>query len=98
MKKTTLVFDFDGTIADSLHMGIELYNTHIAKQMKCKEVDESEVEDLKGRNSFKLLKDHHISLIKLPIILFKLKKLMSQKMDEIAPIEGIKEVLLSKLN
>jgi len=34
MKKTIFIFDFDGTIADSLHMGIDLYNNHIAKKLK----------------------------------------------------------------
>ena len=95
MKKTMLIFDFDGTIADSLHMGIDLYNTHLAKKLKCKEVAKEEVEDLKGKNNFKLLKEHHISLMKLPIILYRLKKLMSQKMDEIPLIDGMKETLIS---
>jgi HAD superfamily hydrolase (TIGR01549 family) len=95
MKKTMFVFDFDGTIADSLHMGIDLYNTYLAKKLKCKDIEKSEVEDLKGKNTFKLLKDHRISLIKLPILLYKLKKLMSQKMDEIPIIDGMKEALFS---
>jgi len=95
MKKTIFVFDFDGTIADSLHMGIDLYNNHVAKKFKCKKIEKNEIEDLKGRNSYKLLKDHNINLIKLPIILFKMKKLMSEKMGEIPLIDGIKEALIS---
>lgn len=93
MKKTMFVFDFDGTIADSLHMGIDLYNNHIAKKFKCKKIEKNEIEDLKGRNNYKLLKDHDINLIKLPIILFRMKKLMALKMDEIPLIDGMKEVL-----
>ena len=95
MKKTMFVFDFDGTIADSLHMGIDLYNNHIAKKLKCKKIEKNEIEDLKGKNTYKLLKDHDISLIKLPILLYRLKKLMSQKMGEVPLIDGIKEVLIS---
>jgi len=95
MKKTMFVFDFDGTIADSLHMGIDLYNNHIAKKLKCKKIEKNEIEDLKGKNTYKLLKDHDISLIKLPILLYRLKKLMSQKMGDIPLIDGIKEVLIS---
>ncbi len=95
MKKTMFVFDFDGTIADSLHMGIDLYNNHIAKRLKCQKIEKNEIEDLKGKNIYKLLKDHEISLIKLPILLFKLKKLMSQKMGDIPLIDGINEVLIS---
>jgi len=93
MKKTMFVFDFDGTIADSLHMGIDLYNNHIAKKLRCKKIQKDEIEDLKGKNIYKLLKDHDINLIKLPILLFRLKKLMSEKMDEIPLIDDIKETL-----
>jgi phosphoglycolate phosphatase len=95
MKKTMFVFDFDGTIADSLHMGIDLYNNHIAEKLKCKKIEKNEIEDLKGKNTYKLLKDHDISLIKLPILLYRLKKLMSQKMGDIPLIDGIKQVLIS---
>ena len=95
MKKHMFVFDFDGTIADSLHMGIDLYNNHIAKRLKCKQIEKEEVEDLKGRNTYKLLKDHNISLIKLPILLYRLKRMMSQKMGEIPLIDGMREVLVS---
>jgi len=95
MKKTMFVFDFDGTIADSLHMGIDLYNNHVAEKLKCKKIEKNEIEDLKGRNTYKLLKDHDINLIKLPILLYRLKKLMSQKMGDIPLIDGIKQVLIS---
>ena len=95
MKKTVIVFDFDGTIADSLHMGIDLYNTYLAKKFKCKEVVKEEVEDLKGKNIYKLMKDHKVTFIKLPMLLYQLKKLMSQKMDEIPIIDGMKETLIS---
>ena len=98
MKKTMFIFDFDGTIADSLHMGIDLYNNHIAKKLRCKKIEKNDIEDLKGKNVYKLLKDHNINLIKLPVLLFRLKKLMSQKMDEIPLIDGIKEVLISLNN
>ena len=93
MHKTTIVFDFDGTIADSLHMGIDLYNENIAKKFRCKMIEKDEIEELKGRNTYRLLKDHEISLFKLPILLYRLKRLMSKKMDEIPLIEGMKEVL-----
>lgn len=95
MKKTMFVFDFDGTIADSLHMGIDLYNNHIAKKLNCKKIEKNEIEDLKEKHTYKLLKDHDINLVKLPILLFRLKKLMSEKMEEIPLIDGIKEVLIS---
>ncbi|MEI6857788.1 HAD-IA family hydrolase [Psychrilyobacter sp.] len=95
MKKTMFIFDFDGTIADSLHMGIDLYNNHIAKKLNCKKIEKNEIEDLKEKNTYKLLKDHNINLIKLPILLFRLKKLMSEKMGEIPLIDGIKEALIS---
>lgn len=95
MKKTMFVFDFDGTIADSLHMGIDLYNNHIAKKLRCKKIEKDEIEDLKGKHIYKLLKDHEITLIKFPILLYRLKKLMSQKMEEIPLIDGMKEALIS---
>lgn len=95
MKKTMFVFDFDGTIADSLHMGIDLYNNHIAKKLRCKKIEKDEMDDLRGKHIYKLLKEHDINLIKFSILLYRLKKLMAKKMDEIPLIDGIKEALIS---
>lgn len=93
MKKTTFIFDFDGTLADSLEMGVEIYNEQIAPKFRCKKIEEKNMEILKGTNFHKLLKDHNVSFLKLPILLFQLKRKMAKRMDEIQLIDDIKSSL-----
>ncbi len=98
MKKPAFIFDFDGTIADSLNMGIDLYNNHIAEKLKIKKIAVEKVEELKGKNTYKLLNEHNINLIKLPILLYRAKKLMGQRMAEIDIFDGMKEVFFELHN
>ncbi|MCK5780628.1 MAG: HAD-IA family hydrolase [Psychrilyobacter sp.] len=93
MKKTVFIFDFDGTIADSLHMGIEIFNKHIANKYNCKSIDTDNIEELKGKSTYELLKEHKINILKVPLLLYVAKKLMEEKMGEIELIEGMKEAL-----
>jgi len=97
MKKTTFIFDFDGTIADSLQMGVDIYNDQIASKFRCKKIEEKNIEILKGTSFHKLLQDHNISFLKLPILLFQLKRKMAKKMDEVQLIDDIK-LSLDKLH
>ncbi|UUV17285.1 HAD-IA family hydrolase [Fusobacteria bacterium ZRK30] len=97
MKKTTFIFDFDGTLADSLQMGVDIYNKQIAPKFRCKKIEEKNMEILKGTNFHKLLKEHNISFFKLPILLFHLKRKMAKRMDEIQLIDDIK-LSLDKLH
>jgi len=93
MKKTVLVFDFDGTIADSLHMGIDIYNENISNKYNCKKVDLDNLEELKSKSTYELIKEHKINILKIPLLLFVVKKIMEERMGDVEAIPGMIETL-----
>jgi len=93
MNNKTLIFDFDGTIADSLGLGVDIYNEQIASLFRCEKIDKTNVDELKGTSFQKFLQMHNINYLKLPMVLFWLKRKMSKRIDEIEMIEGIKSSL-----
>lgn len=91
--KPTLLFDFDGTIADTLPALIEVYNQSIAKTFFCKMVEPDEVGFLKNQSYQFLAKQYGITWWKLPFLAMRIRTLLNQKMKTIPPVEGIIPVL-----
>jgi phosphoglycolate phosphatase len=93
-KVKTLVFDMDGTIADSLWVGLECANK-LAEKYKYDPIEFSPViRDL----SFKEFLRTHLKLGKIKLIFWarELKRLINQNNDTVKIFPGIKE-LLSRL-
>ena len=91
-----VIFDFDGTIADSLPMHfakiIDLAKNRFSIDKKEKEI----IEEIKNKSHFELMKSFKISWIKIPIILGIIKK--SQKdlylqIDKIKIFPGMAKLL-----
>ena len=91
-----VIFDFDGTIADSLPMHfnkiIDLAKKRFSVDKKEKEI----IEEIKNKSYFELMKFFKISWIKIPIILGIIKK--SQKdlylqIDKIKIFPGMAKLL-----
>lgn len=91
-----VVFDFDGTIADSLPMHfnkiIDLAKNRFSIDKKEKEI----IEEIKNKSYFELMKSFKISWIKIPIILGIIKESQKQlylQVDKIKIFPGIKKLL-----
>jgi len=92
MRHNAWIFDFDGTIADTLEIAREVYN-ELAEEHKLKHLSKDEVEGLRDYGVNQFLKYLEIPKIKLPVLLTQGKKKFRQRTDSIPLIEGMKEVL-----
>ena len=69
----TLIFDFDGTIADTLSAIIRNINEH-AEEFKIRPLDAKDVEDLRGLSNAEIIKKYKIPLVKIPGLLIRSQK------------------------
>ncbi len=86
--ETVLIFDFDGTIADTLSAGIEIYN-EIAPSFRVSTVGPEDVAILRNLNSRALLDHLGISRLKALKLGAELRRQLHRRMDEVMPIDGI---------
>lgn len=87
----TVLFDFDGTIADTLSACIQIANQN-AKAWGFREVNNDEIERLKGMTPFELLKEFKIPFYKVPFLLKKVQLELFEGMDSIKPFSGMVEL------
>lgn len=88
--KKTVIFDFDGTLANSLATAVTIYN-QMAPTFKCKPVTEVEVQELRSMKAHEVFNHLNIGFIKLPLLLARGKSRM--KIKDIKPFDGIIETV-----
>ena len=84
----TIIFDFDGTIANSLGKIVEIYNS-VAPSFHCKSIKQDDIKNLRGKRVREFLKDYGITNLKLPFLLLRVRKELRSKIADIEPITGI---------
>lgn len=92
MHYTALIFDFDGTIADTLGEGLRIYNL-LAHENGYREIDREELPELRGYDTRQLLRHLQIPKRKVPLLLNKGRRLLKSKIRELPLIEGMAETL-----
>lgn len=85
----TIIFDFDGTLADTISLGIKIVNDH-ADIYKYKKLDREKNGHL---SATELIKAIEVNPLKLPFLMFLLRKKLGQRSDEIQIFPGIKDIL-----
>ncbi|HRN70488.1 MAG TPA: HAD-IA family hydrolase [Candidatus Woesebacteria bacterium] len=88
----TIIFDFDGTIADSYLVTYRIYN-ELAQKHNLRPIPESDIPILRTMKPFELLSYFHIPFHKIPFLLFEGRNLFKKYVHELKPIPGIKGVL-----
>ncbi len=83
-----VVFDFDGTIADTLDLALKLYNK-VAHEYNCKPVSEADREKISSGKPQELLKAYGVTNIKLFTLMLRIRKELSKHIPE---TELIKEI------
>lgn len=89
----TLVFDFDGTIADTLGETRRIFN-RIAPDYGIREVDEHELEHLRHLSLKQLLDHLKIPKRRVPALIARGTGMMRSNITELRMIEGMSEVLI----
>jgi len=89
----TIIFDFDGTIADTMKLGVEISNS-LSDRFGYKKIrNNRELDFYRNQSTQEALKAIGISLVKLPFVARSFRQNLTKKLDELCPIEGISEVL-----
>ncbi len=91
-QKKTIIFDFDGTIADSLPVIVKIINT-LALQFGYKTVDVDDLPKLQNKSQKELLKMFEISVLKLPKFLLQGKKMLYEQIEEVQVFPHLNEIL-----
>ncbi len=88
-----IIFDFDGTIADTFSTFINIIN-RLAPEFGYEPADAATVERLQNLSSREILKQANISAFKLPFLFRRLKAEMTRELYQLQLIDGIQEALV----
>ena len=92
MNRRTIIFDFDGTIANSFNAFVRVYN-EIGKDYNLTQITPKEARLLRSMTPREVIRTLKISLFTLPFYLWKGRALFKKEVDTIKPFDGIIPVL-----
>lgn len=93
MSRKTLIFDFDGTIADTFKLVINIVNEN-PKDFGIDGIDASEIEQLRGLSISYLIREFGVHGFLIPLYLIKIRNRLKKKTEFIEIFDHIKELLL----
>ena len=88
----TLIFDFDGTIANTLAIIMEIYN-ELALKYGAKLISKDDIVKIRGLGIEELMQTYNVNPVKLPLLLFKVNQRLHQKIGQIQVVDGLIPVL-----
>lgn len=89
---TTLLFDFDGTIADTLPTSADIIRSLSAKY-GYKPLSNKESEYMRDFTIQEIFKESHVAFYKLPLMVYDVKKELNKHIGGLTVIKGMKAVL-----
>ena len=92
MSYPALIFDFDGTIADTFAEGIRIYN-ELAEEYSLRAVSHDEIEDLRDLTTNDLMNHLGVRRSKLPVLLTKGRRRLKRSISRLPLIAGMGDVL-----
>jgi phosphoglycolate phosphatase len=87
-----IVFDFDGTLADSFPFFLEVFGT-LADAHGFKRINNDELTHIRGMHARQVMQHVGLPLWKMPAVAQHFKMLMTHHIDRIALFDGIKQML-----
>lgn len=91
MNKETVIFDFDGTLVDSLSLVYDCLNEVLSEEDI--KISRDKFKKLKRRGVLETLKELEIPFYKFPILYLKTKNRMEERIIEVDLYDGIKSLL-----
>ncbi|MEG4998006.1 HAD-IA family hydrolase [Microcoleus sp. B4-D4] len=88
-----IIFDFDGTLADTIDILLSITN-RLSAEFGFKSATKEELAQLSNLNSWEILRYSGISLFKFPMLIRKLRSELRSEISDVQLFPGIKEVLL----
>ena len=94
MEKKAVLFDFDGTIADSIPWIFKEINSHTT-EYGFQPIPPDKFEAFRSSTLPELVKQFNISLFKLPFFIATMRREIKKDIDKMGLCKGMKELLLS---
>lgn len=95
MSITTAIFDFDGTIADTFELIVNLYN-RVAPELDCRPLEPEDLERLRGSQIHpKLFAQYGVPLRKVPQLLLRIRGELKEHIAYVQPIAGMIEAIVA---
>ncbi|MBD2752934.1 HAD-IA family hydrolase [Spirosoma validum] len=92
MKYKLVIFDFDGTLADSFPYFLSTINI-LAETYNFPRIEPENVDQLRGMDARQLMKNAQLPAWKVPLIANSFIRLMNRDIDQIQLFKGIPELL-----
>ena len=92
----TIIFDFDGTIADTLNSVVKIVNNN-SENFGYRKVTKEDIPYLQGKKPKEILSHLGISIFKLPLWIKKIHSEINKEISNMKPTVNI-SLLLSELN
>jgi phosphoglycolate phosphatase len=86
----TVIFDFDGTIVDSLQVAAEIIYTMTQHKYR---LSRNDILALRSKSIKTIAKEFKISPLRLLYMVIRGRKMMKEYIDELEPIPGITDVI-----
>ncbi len=93
-KRPILIFDFDGTIADTHHYIVTISN-RLSEEFNYLKIPPEEIEHLKDHTVQEVIQHLKVPWLKIPAIITRAKEEFYSDIRNIKPIEGLSDVLRS---
>jgi phosphoglycolate phosphatase len=92
MKYKLVIFDFDGTLADTFPWFLRSLDA-VAEKFNLKKIDKRRTEELRHLTASKFLKFLKIPLYRLPTIATYMRNMMTEQIDDIELFAGVEKLL-----
>lgn len=87
-----LIFDFDGTLVDSFHAVMGMFD-RLADEFNFRKISSDEIDGLRDLTSRELVKYLQIPIYKIPSVLRSARKYMHSEMQTLLPVKNLPEML-----
>lgn len=87
-----LIFDFDGTLADTLPVAIGIFNT-MSREFSFRPVEDDDLPVVRKMSTLQIMDYFGISLTSVPRIAARALKLLRERVDEILPFPEVPATL-----
>jgi phosphoglycolate phosphatase len=92
LKQQAIIFDFDGTLADTLQKVVAIYNA-LGKKHGYPSLHEAELEELRGKSAREIIASLPVAKVRLPFLLAEGRKLFEKDIESITLFNGLQGVL-----
>lgn len=92
MPKKLIIFDFDGTIADTLSVAVEIFNT-VGEEFNLPYLTVDQMVELKQKRVHELMEMAGLSWYQLPLFVKRVREEFKKHLESVEPITGMVEVI-----